>query len=299
MANKQARMSDITIGNEFTLLDESINRYFNDIKYYMKQYISDNEEVELFMEYKRTKSESIKHRIVKANLRFVVSIAKMCYIKNNTLSVIDYIQWGNIGLIDAIDLFDVTRGFKFISYAVFHIRKELYKNMNEFRRVRIPSNIITIESKINRFNEKHLQQNEFLLSMHDIADQFTEDGLISGRGFIHGLMAFAGNKSIDDVILEMDELEIHETIESEEDIPLTDKSDINHKWEELFSILSTKDRDMVELFYGVGGNIPKSIESIGEMYKLTNQRVSQIVTKSVNKLKEHASVKKISWSELV
>lgn len=298
--SKNVRMNDLQIGDKTILRDDTLNRYFSDIKCHTSVYLTKDEEVKLFTEYNKTKSKDIKDRIVEANLRFVISIAKMCYIKNNTLSIDDYIQWGNIGLIDAVDLFDITRGFKFISYAVFHIRKEIYKHLNEFRRVKIPSNVINFETKINKFGNKFLTENEFSLTMFEIAEHLIEEGLINySKEFIYGLNAFAGEKSIDEDLNNADEIQIHETIESDEDVSLTDKADNNTMWDSLFSVLTIRERDMVEMYFGIGKLLPESFETIAAIYKLTDSRVNQIILGSIKKLKEHASANEISWCQLV
>src|SRR5574343_814587 len=168
MSNKKGFQNIITIQQGIIDRDEQMNKYFNDLS--KCKVLNREEEVELFRRYSKTKCPRIKDRIVRANLRFVVSVAKVLDIKNTTISMSDLIQYGNLGLVEAVDLFDYTRGFKFISFAVHHIRKQIYANIGLSRRIHIPENIMRIERQINKEIENQLQLNGWSSVEEDVFD---------------------------------------------------------------------------------------------------------------------------------
>lgn len=290
MSNKNARFKNGVVIQQGTIYrDSQLNHYFNELRKYKT--LNKDEEFDLFRKYNETKCPKIKNRIVCANLRFVVSVAKIMDIKNSTVSISDLIQYGNLGLTEAVDLFDYTRGFRFISFAVHHIRKEIFKHIGLSCRIHIPSHITGIERRINTIIEQQLQLHNWELTEAEAFDLLSnnEDLRVSSDYFLIGLHNCSGNASLDTDLSNYDDLELSELVKG--DMNIDSNLDTNVVvLNKLLSRLSDDHAEIVRMFYGVGYDFPIRIEDIGVKFNLTAERIRQIIEKSLNKIRKIANI---------
>ena len=259
---------------------DSLNKYFAEISKY--EMITVEEEVELTKRIKEGDEEALK-KMIKANLRFVVSVAKQY--QNQGLSLPDLIDEGNLGLIKAAKKFDETRGFKFISYAVWWIRQSITQSLaDQSRAIRLPWNKISQINKINRATEKFEQtygyppQPEELAEILDISKEEIEMNLEIRNKQI----------SLDAPLREdNDENNLLGTISS--NTPNTDQKLMNDSLEkELSRILKTlpeRNRTIIKRYYGIGCD-KISLEEIGEELGMTRERVRQVKEASIKFLRK-------------
>ncbi|MCC7332453.1 MAG: RNA polymerase sigma factor RpoD/SigA [Flavobacteriales bacterium] len=267
----------------------SLEKYLSDIS--RIGMISSEEEIELTQKIKQGDEQALE-KLTKANLRFVVSVAKQY--QNQGLTLSDLINEGNIGLIKAAQRFDETRGFKFISYAVWWIRQSIMQAIAEHARiVRLPLNKISGISKVNKTFSKLEQQFEREPSFEELADSLeitlsdvTESFRISGR---HSSMD-APLSSDEDSNSMLDVYMDDEIVYS----PDTDilKESLQNEIERSLSTLSYREAEIIRLFYGINYKAPISLEEIGERFELTRERVRQLRDKGIKKLK-HTSKSKL------
>jgi RNA polymerase primary sigma factor len=222
-------------------------------------------------------------KLAKANLRFVVSVAKQY--QNQGLGLPDLINEGNLGLIKAAKRFDETRGFKFISYAVWWIRQSILQAIAEQSRiVRLPLNQVGSLGRINKAFSQLEQQFEREPSFEELAalteipvDKITDAMRISGK-----------HVSIDAPFLNGEEstlLDVLENIESPQaDVDLMSES-LNLEIERSLNTLTIREREIVKLFFGIGFTHGLSLEEIGTKFDLTRERVRQIKEKAIRRLK--------------
>ncbi|MCX7878414.1 MAG: RNA polymerase sigma factor RpoD/SigA [Ignavibacteria bacterium] len=279
------------IGKQFTNREsQSIDKYLQEIG--KVELLDVEEEIALA---KKIKSGDEKERqkalekLTKANLRFVVSVAKQY--QNQGLSLGDLINEGNLGLIKAAKRFDETRGFKFISYAVWWIRQSILQALAEQSRiVRLPLNRVGALNKIGKAINSLEQTYEREPSADELAEQLdmslieVSDTLkISGRHlsidapFVHG----EDSRLVDIMPNQNQPLPDHKLINE------SLKIEINRA----LSTLSPRERDVLKLYYGLDQENPLTLEEIGEKFKLTRERVRQIKEKAIRRLK-HASKSK-------
>lgn len=278
-------MRQLKITKSITNRDSaSLDKYLVEIG--REELITAEDEVELAQRIKQGDERALE-KLVKANLRFVVSVSKQY--QNQGLTLPDLINEGNLGLIKAAQRFDETRGFKFISYAVWWIRQSILQAIAEQSRiVRLPLNQVGALSKIKKTFSKLEQEFEREPSADEIADlldisrdKVTDSSLISGRHI--SMDAPFGNDDESGNLLD---------VLSDSDDPLTDFSLMNeslHK--EIHRSLATlteKEKEVIILFYGIGKPHPLSLEEIGEKFGLTRERVRQIKEKGIRRLR-HAS----------
>jgi RNA polymerase primary sigma factor len=229
-------------------------------------------------------------KLTKANLRFVVSVAKQY--QNQGLTLPDLINEGNLGLIKAAQRFDETRGFKFISYAVWWIRQSILQALAEQSRiVRLPLNKIGSINKINKMYAQLEQEHERAPSANEIAgnlemseDDVKESMKNSGR-----------HVSMDAPLVEGEDSNLYDVLRSGES-PIPDKDLINDSLrteiERALATLTPREADVVRLYFGLGDAHPMTLEEIGETFDLTRERVRQIKEKAIRRLK-HTSRSKI------
>ena len=248
--------------------------------------ITVEEEIELAQKIKKggREGERAKDKLVKANLRFVVSVAKQYQYQG--LGLTDLIDEGNIGLVKAAEKFDETRGFKFISYAVWWIRQSILQAIAEQSRiVRLPLNQVGALSKINAEISKFEQENQRRPSVHELSDLTN----IDETKIDQTIKADNHHMSIDAPFQEDDDNSMADVLASGEDSRADKHVDYESMSHELDTVLRNvlKDREItiVRECFGIGCN-EKGLEEIGDQLGLTRERVRQIREKSIVKLRE-------------
>ena len=248
--------------------------------------ITVEEEIELAQKIEKggREGERAKDKLVKANLRFVVSVAKQY--QHQGLGLTDLIDEGNIGLVKAAEKFDETRGFKFISYAVWWIRQSILQAIAEQSRiVRLPLNQVGALSKINAEISKFEQENQRRPSVHELSDLTN----IDETKIDQTIKADNHHMSIDAPFQEDDDNSMADVLASGEDSRADKHVDYESMSHELDTVLRNvlKDREItiVRECFGIGCN-EKGLEEIGDQLGLTRERVRQIREKSIVKLRE-------------
>ena len=248
--------------------------------------ITVEEEIELAQKIKKggREGERAKDKLVKANLRFVVSVAKQY--QHPGLGLTDLIDEGNIGLVKAAEKFDETRGFKFISYAVWWIRQSILQAIAEQSRiVRLPLNQVGALSKINAEISKFEQENQRRPSVHELSDLTN----IDETKIDQTIKADNHHMSIDAPFQEDDDNSMADVLASGEDSRADKHVDYESMSHDLDTVLRNvlKDREItiVRECFGIGCN-EKGLEEIGDQLGLTRERVRQIREKSIVKLRE-------------
>lgn len=260
---------------------ESLEKYLAEIS--KEEMVSLEEEVELAQRIKKGDKKALE-RLTKGNLRFVVSVAKQY--QNQGLSLADLINEGNLGLLKAAERFDETRGFKFISYAVWWIRQSILQAISEQSRiVRLPQNQVGSMSKINRVLNKFEQENERRpsieeLSEHtDLPEEKIDEALSANTRHISVDAPFADNddNSLLDVLVNEDAPSVDSTLEEE-----SLKTEIR----QALKILNDRERKVIEAFFGINNGHEMTLEEIGVKYGLTRERVRQIKEKAIKRLRD-------------
>ena len=251
--------------------------------------ITAEEEVELAQKI-RAGDERALDKLTKANLRFVVSVAKQY--QNQGLTLPDLINEGNLGLIKAAKRFDETRGFKFISYAVWWIRQSILQALAEQSRiVRLPLNKIGSINKINKMYAFLEQANERVPSVEEIAKEL--EMTISD---VKESMKNSGRHvSMDAPLVEGEDSNLYDVLRSGES-PNPDKNlmheSLRTEIERALETLTPREADVIRLYFGLGEKHAMTLEEIGETFDLTRERVRQIKEKAIRRLK-HTSRSKI------
>ncbi len=266
----------------------SLDKYLQEIG--RVELITAEEEVKLAQAIKKGDQKALE-KLTKANLRFVVSVAKQY--QNQGLTLGDLINEGNLGLIKAAQRFDETRGFKFISYAVWWIRQSILQALAEQSRiVRLPLNKIGSINKINKAFSKLEQEFEREPSADELsqvleltADDIKESMRTSGR-----------HVSMDAPLVSGEDSSLLDVLE-DEDQPFPDHSliseSLRREIERALSTLTTREADVIRLYFGLEvGEQPMTLEEIGDRFDLTRERVRQIKEKAIRRLK-HTSRSKI------
>ena len=265
----------------------SLDKYLQEIG--KVDLITAEEEVELAQKVKQGDQLALE-RLTKANLRFVVSVAKQY--QNQGLTLPDLINEGNLGLIKAAQRFDETRGFKFISYAVWWIRQSILQALAEQSRiVRLPLNKIGSINKINKTYAFLEQSHERPPSAEEIAKEL--DMTIND---VKESMKNSGRHvSMDAPLVEGEDSNLYDVLRSGES-PNPDKVLIHESLRtEIVRALETltpREADVIKLYFGLGEDHPMTLEEIGETFDLTRERVRQIKEKAIRRLK-HTSRSKI------
>jgi|TARA_B100000809_G_scaffold9521_1_gene9033 RNA polymerase primary sigma factor len=286
-------MRQLKITKSITNRDSaSLDKYLQEIG--REDLITAEDEVELAQRIKEGDQVALE-KLVKANLRFVVSVSKQY--QNQGLTLPDLINEGNLGLIKAAQRFDETRGFKFISYAVWWIRQSILQAIAEQARiVRLPLNQVGSLNRINKAFSKLEQEFEREPSPDEIADSLeiekdkvTEAQKISGR---HVSMDAPFRDGEDGTLLD---------VLSNGNSPVADLTLINESLQKeikrSLSTLTDREQDVIILFFGIGIPHPLSLEEIGEKFGLTRERVRQIKEKGIRRLR-HTSRSKLLKSYL-
>lgn len=264
---------------------DSLDKYLQEIGH--EEFITVEEEVELAQRIRKGDRKALE-RLTKANLRFVVSVAKQY--QNQGLSLPDLINEGNMGLIKAAEKFDETRGFKFISYAVWWIRQSILQAIAEQSRiVRLPLNQVGSVNKINRILNKFEQENERRPSIDEIAEKtdLPEDK-------IEDAMKVPGKHiSVDAPIVDGEENSLLDLLAST-DTPTTDNElvleSLREEIAEALQTLNERERNVIEAFFGINQQ-EMTLEEIGDKYGLTRERVRQIKEKAIRRLRHNTKNK--------
>lgn len=261
---------------------ESLDRYLQEIG--KEKLITPEDEVRLAKEIQKGSQKALED-LTKANLRFVVSVAKQY--QNQGLSLGDLINEGNLGLIKAAKRFDETRGFKFISYAVWWIRQSILQALAEQSRiVRLPLNRVGALNKIGKELSKLEQEYERVPSAAELAESLdmtvseVADTLkISGR-----------HLSVDAPFAQGEDNRLLDVLENEEtpdpDMDLMGES-LKVEIERALSKLTDREAEVIRLYFGIGREHSLTLEEIGERFDLTRERVRQIKEKALRKLRHH------------
>lgn len=266
----------------------SLDMYLQDIG--RVELITADEEVILAQKIKQGDQKALD-KLVKANLRFVVSVSKQY--QNQGLSLPDLINEGNMGLIKAAQRFDETRGFKFISYAVWWIRQSILQALAEQSRiVRLPLNKIGAINKINKAYAKLEQE----LEREPIAEEISEALNLLPEDIRETMKNQSRHMSMDAPLGTMDDGgSMYELLENDQEATPDNSLIIESLRSEIdraLTSLTAREADVVRLYYGLSGGHSHSLEEIGEKFDLTRERVRQIKEKAVRRLK-HASRSKI------
>ncbi len=282
-------MRQLKISKQITNREsQSLDKYLQEIG--KVDLLTPEEEVILAQKIRDGDQLSLE-RLTKANLRFVVSVAKQY--QNQGLSLGDLINEGNLGLIKAAQRFDETRGFKFISYAVWWIRQSILQALAEQSRiVRLPLNKIGAINKINKTFaklEQELEREPIAEEISEILDILPEDirETMKNQGRHMSMDAPLGNLEDGGSMYEL----LENKHEASPDNELMIESLRNEITRALTS-LTAREADVVKLYYGLSGGHSHSLEEIGEKFELTRERVRQIKEKAVRRLK-HASRSKV------
>ena len=263
----------------------SLDKYLQEIG--REELVSPEEEVELAQRIRKGDHESLE-KLTRANLRFVVSVAKQY--QNQGLSLPDLINEGNLGLIKAAEKFDETRGFKFISYAVWWIRQSILQALAEQSRiVRLPLNQVGSLNRINKALGKFEQENERQPSTEELSemidipkDKIADTLRVSGR-----------HVSVDAPFVEGEDNSLLDVLPNDDspsaDRGLTNES-LSTEIERALQILTVREREIIKSFFGIGCQ-EMTLEEIGERLDLTRERVRQIKEKAIRKLKKPAASK--------
>ncbi len=265
----------------------SLDKYLQEIG--KVDLITADEEVELAQKIKAGDQQALE-KLTKANLRFVVSVAKQY--QNQGLTLPDLINEGNLGLIKAAQRFDETRGFKFISYAVWWIRQSILQALAEQSRiVRLPLNKIGSINKINKMYALLEQSNERPPSAEEIAKELD----MTVNDVKESMKNSGRHLSMDAPLVEGEDSNLYDVLRSGES-PNPDreliKESLRTEIERSLETLTPREADVVRLYFGLGDQHPMTLEEIGETFDLTRERVRQIKEKAIRRLK-HTSRSKI------
>jgi RNA polymerase primary sigma factor len=266
----------------------SLDKYLHEIG--KEELINAEEEVELARKIKKGDQTAL-NKLIRANLRFVVSVSKQY--QNQGLSLPDLINEGNLGLIKAAQRFDETRGFKFISYAVWWIRQSILQALAEQARiVRLPLNKIGSINKINRTFSDLEQKYEREPSVQEIAQALE----IAPEEVKESLKSSSRHVSMDAPIIQDEEGTLYDVMLSM-DTPPPDKGlltdSLRKEIERALSTLTYREANIIRLYFGLNGKHPHTLEEIGEEFNLTRERVRQIKEKAIKRLKNATRCKNL------
>ncbi|MCB9197155.1 MAG: RNA polymerase sigma factor RpoD/SigA [Flavobacteriales bacterium] len=271
---------------------QSLDKYLQEIG--REELITAEQEVELAQRIKQGDQRALE-KLTRANLRFVVSVAKQY--QNQGLTLPDLINEGNLGLIKAAQRFDETRGFKFISYAVWWIRQSILQALAEQSRiVRLPLNQVGSLNKINKAFSKLEQEFERAPSAEELAqaldlpeDKIKDTIKVSGRHIsVDAPFVDGEDNSLLDVLVNNDSPKADRELMMES---------LQREIERSLSTLTERERDVIRLFFGIGMQHGLTLEEIGGKFDLTRERVRQIKEKAIRRLR-HTSRSKLLKSYL-
>ena len=281
MPMRQLKISKSITNRESAALD----KYLQEIGH--EELISVEEEVELAQRIRKGDRKALE-KLTKANLRFVVSVAKQY--QNQGLSLPDLINEGNLGLIKAAEKFDETRGFKFISYAVWWIRQSILQAIAEQSRiVRLPLNQVGAMNKVNRMQSKFEQVNERKPSLAEIAESVD----LPADKIEDAMKVQSRHVSVDAPFVDGDDNSLLDILPND-DAPMADNTlvmeSLRNEIKRALQTLNDRERKIVEAFFGID-QPEMTLEEIGDKYGLTRERVRQIKEKAIRRLRNNTKNK--------
>lgn len=263
----------------------SLDKYLQEIGH--EELLTTDQEVELAQRIRKGDKRALE-RLTKANLRFVVSVAKQY--QNQGLSLPDLINEGNVGLIKAAEKFDETRGFKFISYAVWWIRQSILQAIAEQSRlVRLPLNQVGSVNKMTRELNKFEQEHERKPSVDEIAERvdLPEDKIADA------MKANSRHVSMDAPIADGEDSSMIDFLSG--DSSNTDRElaieSLKAEVSRILKLLTDKEQKVLRAFFGIDGSPEMTLDEIGEKYNLTRERVRQIKEKALRRLRHNTKNK--------
>ena len=280
-------MRQLKITHSITNRDiKSLDKYLQDIC--SEELLTPEEEVQLAQRIKNGDQAALD-KLTRANLRFVVSVAKQY--QNQGLSLPDLINEGNVGLIKAAKRFDETRGFKFISYAVWWIRQSILQAIAENSRiVRLPANQLGALNKLKKEMSKLEQELERPPSEEELAEM-----LDIPEDKIKAILGISGRHvSIDAPLASDEDVNFVDVLPNEDTPPTDDKlmhESLSQEIERSLSTLTPYERDVIKMYYGIGLPHPLSLDEIAMKFNLTRERVRQIKEKGIKRLKSSSKSK--------
>ena len=249
--------------------EESITKYFKDVR--KESLLTAEQEVELSKLIQKGDAEA-KEKMIKSNLRFVISVAKQY--QNKGLQLSDLIAEGNYGLMKAAERFDHTKGFRFISYAVWWIKQTITQSLNEnSRTIRVPVNVITENQKLYKELQKASSYDEEQI----IRDNSTAKQMPSTTSLF---------TKIDDEGSQLIDLIEDESCDRPDFCP-DEEIQLKKELDGVLSILSEREQDIIKRYFGLYGE-SQTLEAIGEEYSLTKERIRQIKEKAIRKLRNNS-----------
>ena len=275
-------------GSGFDGVKDSLHRYLEDVA--TSQPLSAEEEVALACRIKKGDLEA-RAKLVEANLRFVITVAREY--QNQGVPLVDLISAGNIGLITAAERFDETKGFKFISYAVWWIRQSILQTLAEHSRVvRLPLNRVDLLRRIARYTNSRQQETSSRPPEEEIAEELG----ISVEQVVDTLNSGQRILSLDATFGDDDEnslLEIMPDENQEAPDTMVMKNSLEEEIRYALSTLDARERKVIRLYFGLGGSPEMTLEEIGLQFKLTRERVRQIKEKALRKLRHPTRGRKL------
>lgn len=259
--------------------DASLNSYFKDVS--RQPMISQEEEIELTKKIKEGNEVAVK-KLVEANLRFVISVAKQY--QNKGLALVDLIQEGNLGLLEAARKFDETRGFRFISYAVWWIRQAIIKALSDqCRTIRVPANQIVCMNKINKAIEQFEQQHGRKPSTEELEEltNIDYDKICLAMSAMNRSVSLESPIKDEDASCLLDIIPNDGAVSTDTEVS---KNDLSNEIERILSKLSYRDRDILRMSFGIGMN-PMTNEEIARRFGIGSERVRQIQHSAINYLR--------------
>ena len=278
-------MRQLKIGDKITKRDDAaLDKYLVDIS--REKLISTDEEVELAQKIHKGDQRAL-NKLVRANLRFVVSVAKQY--QNQGLSLNDLVNEGNIGLVKAAQKFDETRGFKFISYAVWWIRQSILQAISEQSRiVRMPLNQVGFQSKLSKAIVNFEQENECRPSVQELADILETD-----EEKVREALGTNGKKVSVDAPFQDEESGSLIDIMTDETAPATDnkmeRESLSKDLDAALGTLSDRERQVLKMLFGIGCNEMTADEGANTL-SLTRERVRQIKERALKRLRESNNI---------
>lgn len=261
--------------------DASLGMYFKDVS--KQSMIGINEEIELSKKIKEGDQKAI-NKLINSNLRFVISVAKQY--QNKGIPLVDLIQEGNIGLIEAAKRYNEDRGFKFISYAVWWIRQSIMKAISEqCRTVRIPMNQIVYMNKLNKCSEKFEQENFRKPSVEELESEsgLSSDKISLNASSVGRTLSLNNPFKDEEANCLLDIIPDENSKDTDDDLI---KESISDKIEYILSQLSYRERDIIRMIFGIGV-AQMTLEEIASRFGIGSERVRQIQHKTLEKIKDN------------